>query len=74
MKHSAHVEQALAEYDAGERLGSLDAMLAAEKRLAAAGHMRQAAAEAEVEDGNMPARAAPPKGRTTRQGAKGATA
>jgi hypothetical protein len=74
MKHSAHVEQALAEYDAGERLGSLDAMLAAEKRLAAAGHIRKAAAEVEAEESAEPARTAPPRGRTTRQGAKGATA
>jgi hypothetical protein len=42
-KHDPAVEQALAEIENAERLGSPDAIQAAEKRLAAAGHKRAAA-------------------------------
>ena len=72
-KQSAHIEQALAEIDRAQELGNAEAVRAAEKRLAAAGHVREIApceeAEGAAERPDATARTTPPKGRTTRQGA-----
>jgi len=62
-KHDTHIEQALAEIENAERLGGDHNLMAAKKRLEAAGHKRSAAADAGDE---REARSAPPKGRSAR--------
>jgi len=64
-KQDPHVEQALAEIENAERLGGDHNLMAAKKRLEAAGYKRSAAAKDDDKD-EREARSAPPKGRSAR--------
>jgi len=74
-KQDPHVEQALAEIENAERLGGDHNLMAAKKRLAAAGEKRAAAVEeseedeadeADEADDKSTARSAAPRGRSAR--------
>jgi hypothetical protein len=69
-RQPAHIEQALAEMAGTE---SEEQVKAARKRLDAAGYKQAAQARSEATAGDDGSRKAAPRGRTTRQEAKGST-